>query len=107
MSNVVNFNSTKKNKNKKKKEQVEDKLNSYIEALSAIYGHITDVEDGLDRMNYEGAKIEEVYEQALKEYANLVGKDNVPQEFLEYSMKAEVVDTGDSLTLKFRDDEGE
>lgn len=93
MSNVIDFNSRKKYEGS----EIERRLERLMHTLDEIYAHIQDVNSGLDKMESESQRVEEAFDSVLKEYADQVGADNIPVEYLNYSSFAIPVikDNGD------------
>ena len=87
-----------------KKKNLEDSLNSTIhemslkfETLNRLYAVLDEIEDKLE-------EIQEDYNKTLEEYSRVVGAENVPVKYLEYSNRVRVGTNEDGgFTLTFED----
>lgn len=78
-------------------------------SLTEIYDAIRKVELGLDMLNKQSIEMEDVYQELIQEYAEIIGSDNIADKWLEFctyvSMERDPK-TGD-ITISFKPPEEE
>jgi len=79
---VVNFPAPKKT--------LEDNLNKRMEELDDLYDTLNDVHTKINNLEYETHIAEQEYNKILAKYAKIVGVENIPVGFLQYSTEARI-----------------
>lgn len=78
-------------------------------SLTEIYDAIRKVELGLGMLQKQSEELEDVYQELIQEYAEIIGSDNIADKWLEFctyvSMERDPT-TGD-ITISFRPPEEE
>lgn len=79
---VVNFPAPKKT--------LEDDLNKRMAELDNLYDTLNDVHATLNGLEYETHSAEQEFNKILAKYAKIVGVENIPVGFLQYSTEARI-----------------
>lgn len=95
--------------NMRDKKQLESQMTTMQDSMGELYDAIRKVEMGLDILVNQSVEAEDVYQQLIQNYANIVGADNIATEWLEYCtyVGMERDQTTGEIRVYFKPPEGE
>ena len=87
MGDIIDFRSRKKYPKDAETSLIMNRLSNLQNALRDVYKHIEDGWESMQIMETEAAKVEKAYDEVLCDLSDVMGAENIPVEFLEYSKK--------------------
>ncbi len=89
--------------------KLETEMSELQDCLTELYDAIRKVESGLVMLQKQSVELEDVYQELIQGYAEIIGSDNIADKWLEFctyvSMERDPM-TGD-ITISFRPPEEE
>lgn len=86
-------------------EALEKLLTQYQRDLDKRYDELNKMHTILNTLEHEASELERVYNTNLREYAKLLGVENVPVGFFEYSTDAIVYNTSRGYEIGYEKEE--
>ena len=90
MGDIIDFRSRKKYPADAESALIINRLNNLQNALRDVYKHIEDGWESMQIMETEAEKVEKAYDEVLCDLSDVMGAENIPVEFLEYSKNVRV-----------------